>query len=157
MATTLAQSLRADPVTRLELRPVCSVDAATPIDRTLRCMLDAGTGCALVTDGTALVGIFTERDFVDRVVAAGLNVGQPISGVMTRSPKTIGHTDSIQKAIEMMEGGGYRHLPVLGEDARPTGVLSVKDVVHHLVGYFPANVYNLPPSPQLTQPAREGA
>jgi CBS domain-containing protein len=131
MATTLAQSLRADPVSRLELRPVCSVDAATPIDQTLRCMLDARTGCALVTEGGQLV--------------------------MTRSPRTIGHTDSIQNAIEIMEGGGYRHLPVLGEDTRPAGVLSVKDVVHHLVGYFPANVYNLPPSPQLTQPAREGA
>ena len=157
MATTLAQSLRADPVSRLPLRPVCSVDVATPIDQTLRCMVDARTGCALVTDGGNLVGIFTERDFVDRVVAADLDFGRPISGVMTRGPKTINGTESIQSAIEMMEGGGYRHLPVLGEDARPAGVLSVKDVVHHLVGYFPANVYNLPPSPRLTQPAREGA
>jgi CBS domain-containing protein len=76
---------------------------------------------------------------------------------MTRSPKTINRGESIQSAIEMMEGGGYRHLPVLGEDGRPSGVLSVKDVVHYLVGYFPANVYNLPPSPQTSQPAREGA
>jgi CBS domain-containing protein len=168
MATTLAQSLRADPVSRLSLRPVCSVDASTSIDQTLRCMVDRRVGCALVTDGGGtggngapapgqLIGIFTERDFVDRVLGAGLDLGQPISAVMTRSPKTINNTASIQSAIEMMEGGGYRHLPVLGEDARPTGVLSVKDVVHYLVEYFPANVYNLPPTPQLNQPAREGA
>ncbi len=157
MATTLAQSLRADPVSRLSLRPVCSIDAATPIDQTLRRMIDERIGCVLVTEHGRLAGIFTERDFVDRVVAAGLDVGRPISGVMTRTPKTIAHTDSIQNAIEIMEGGGYRHLPVLAEDARPTGVLSVKDVVHYLVSYFPANVYNLPPSPQMNQPAREGA
>ena len=167
MATTLAQSLRADPVSRLTLRPFCSVDASTAIDETLRCMVDRKVGCALVTEsgkgggdnGSAsqLVGIFTERDFVDRVVAAELDVGRPISSVMTRSPKTIQNSQSIQNAIEMMEGGGYRHLPVLGEDAQPAGVLSVKDVVHYLVGYFPANVYNLPPTPQLNQPAREGA
>ena len=163
MATTLAQSLRADPVSRLRLRPVCSVDASTSIDQTLRCMVERRVGCALVTEGggngTApqLIGIFTERDFVDRVVAAELDVGQPIGGEMTRSPKTIQNSQSIQNAIEMMEGGGYRHLPVLKEDAQPAGVLSVKDVVHYLVGYFPANVYNLPPTPQLNQPAREGA
>ena len=163
MATTLAQSLRADPVSRLPLRPFCTVDVSTPIDQTLRCMVDRKVGCALVTDGGSngagpqLVGIFTERDFVDRVVAADLDIAKPISGVMTRSPKTIQNNQSIQNAIEMMEGGGYRHLPVLTEDAQPAGVLSVKDVVHYLVGYFPANVYNLPPTPQLNQPAREGA
>jgi len=37
------------------------------------------------------------------------------------------------------------------------GVLSVKDVMRYLVGYFPARVYNLPPTPEHTQPAREGA
>jgi CBS domain-containing protein len=158
MATTLAQSLRADPVSRLPLRPVCSVDVSTPIDETLRCMVDRRTGCALVTEGGQLVGIFTERDFVDRVVTTDpVDVARPIGGVMTPAPKTIKDSDSIQNAIEVMEGGGYRHLPVLGEDARPTGVLSVKDVVHYLVEYFPANVYNLPPTPQMNQPAREGA
>ena len=161
MATTLAQSLRADPVSRLSLRPVCSVDAATPIGETLRCMVERRTGCALVTagDGGQLVGIFTERDFVDRVVTAepAVDVSRPIGEVMTKSPKTVRKEDSIQSAIELMEGGGYRHLPVLGEDAQPAGVLSVKDVVHYLVEYFPANVYNLPPTPQMHQPAREGA
>jgi len=157
MATTLSQSLRADPVSRLSLRPVCRVDVSTPIDETLRCMVDRRVGCALVTEHDRLVGIFTERDFVDRVVSAGADASKPIGEVMTRSPKTIGQRDSIQKAIEMMEGGGYRHLPVLGEDAQPIGVLSVKDVVHYLVGYFPANVYNLPPTPDMSQPAREGA
>jgi CBS domain-containing protein len=157
MATTLAQSLRADPVSRLELRPVCSVDVSTSIDQTLRCMVERRIGCALVTENDQLVGIFTERDFVDRVASADLDIGQPIGAVMTRGPKTIQQSQSIQNAIELMEGGGYRHLPVLGDDAQPAGVLSVKDVVHYLVGYFPANVYNLPPTPVVNQPAREGA
>ncbi len=157
MAPTLAQSLRADPVSRLTLRPVCSVDISKPISETLQCMIDRRTGCALITDTGVLAGIFTERDFVDRVVTAGLDVSAPIHTVMTRQPRTISRDDSIQNAIEMMEGGGYRHLPVLGADAKPQGVLSVKDVVHYLVEYFPANVYNLPPSPQVNQPVREGA
>ncbi len=157
MATTLAQGLRADPVSRLTLRPVCTVEPSTPIAEALRCMVERQTGSALITEREQLVGIFTERDFVDRVIATDLDVGEPISGVMTTSPKTIHNNDSIQHAIEMMERCGYRHLPVLGADGRAVGVLSVKDVVHYLVEYFPANVYNLPPSPQMNQPAREGA
>jgi len=157
MATTLAQSLRADSVSRLPLRPVCSVDVATPVDETIRCMVDRRIGCALVTENDQLVGIFTERDFVDRVIKPQLDTAQPVGRVMTRSPKTINRSDSIQNAIEVMEGGGYRHLPVLGDDAQPAGVLSVKDIVHYLVEYFPANVYNLPPTPDMIQPAREGA
>ena len=157
MATTLAQSLRADSVSRLPLRPVCSVDVATPVDETIRCMVDRRIGCALVTENDQLVGIFTERDFVDRVIKPQLDTAQPVGGVMTRSPKTINRSDSIQNAIEVMESGGYRHLPVLGDDAQPAGVLSVKDIVHYLVEYFPANVYNLPPTPDMIQPAREGA
>ena len=158
MATTLAQNLRADPISRLSLRPVCSVEGSTTIDETLRRMIEGRTGCALVTEQDRLVGIFTERDFVDRVLAGGsVAVRQPISSVMTRSPKTIANSEGIQTAIETMEGGAYRHLPVIGEDGKPVGVLSVKDVVRYLVGYFPANVYNLPPSPEVNQPAREGA
>ena len=84
MATTLAQSLRADSVSRLPLRPVCSVDVATPVDETIRCMVDRRIGCALVTENDQLVGIFTERDFVDRVIKPQLDTAQPVGRVMTR-------------------------------------------------------------------------
>ena len=56
-----------------------------------------------------------------------------------------------------MERGGYRHLPVVGEDGGPAGIISVKAIIHHLVEYFPAKVYNLPPTPGQAPPAREGA
>ncbi len=157
MATTLAQNLRADPVSRLPLRPICSVDAATPIDQSLRCMLDARTGCALVTDGGQLVGIFTERDFVNRVVAAGVDVSLPVQRVMTPNPKSIRRSASVHSAVEMMASGTFRHLVVLGDGGEPVGILSIRNVVRYLVEYFPAKVYNLPPTPDQTQPAREGA
>jgi CBS domain-containing protein len=60
-------------------------------------------------------------------------------------------------AVEMMEKGGFRHLPVIKENRQPIGVLSVKDVVHYMVESFPAKVYNLPPTPAALQLTREGA
>jgi CBS domain-containing protein len=104
-----------------------------------------------------MIGIFTERDFVNRVVAAGLDTSQPVQSVMSPAPTAVRRSASVQSAVELMASGGYRHLPVLGDGGEPLGVLSVKDVVRYLVEYFPAKVYNLPPTPEHTQPAREGA
>src|SRR5687767_11490582 len=137
--TTLAKSLRGDRVSGLRLRNVCSAAPADPIRQVVACMADRRTGCVLVRDeGGKLVGIFTERDFLNRVVATRLDTSLPVGGVMTSDPKTISRNDSVSKAVELMGSGGYRHLPVLGEDGQPVGVLSVKDIVHYLVEYFPA-------------------
>ena len=157
MATTLAKSLRGDKVSSLQLRDVYSVSPTDPVRRVVSRMAEQRTGCALVMRDGKLEGIFTERDFLSRVVAQGLDVSTPVEKVMTRQPRTIGQHDSVHKVVELMETEGYRHVPVMGENGQPIGVLSVKDIVHYLVEYFPAKVYNLPPTPDQTQPAREGA
>ena len=160
-ATSLAKWLRRDKVSSLRLRDVCRVSPRDTIEQVVRRMVGCRTGFALVMDGAdgdgTLVGIFTERDFLNRVVAAGVDVALPVEGVMTPGPKVINRNSTVQAAVEMMELGGYRHLPVVGDRGEPLGVLSVKDIVRYLVEYFPARVYNLPPTPELTQPAREGA
>ena len=157
MATTLAQSLRADHVGGLEFGPVCVVTPDTSVRDTLNCMTGFRTGCALVMDGESLAGIFTERDFLNRVVGDARDPETPVGELMTPSPTTIRDSGSVQSAIETMETKDFRHLPVIGVDGRPVGVMSVKGIMHYIVEYFPANVYNLPPTPDQTQPAREGA
>ena len=160
-ATSLAKWLRRDKVSSLRLRDVCRVSPADPVERVVRLMVDCRTGFVLVMDGAdgaaRLVGIFTERDFLNRVVAAGADPSLPVERVMTPAPKVARISGTVHSAVEMMEAGGYRHLPVVGERGEPVGVLSVKDVMRYLVEYFPARVYNLPPTPDQTQPAREGA
>jgi CBS domain-containing protein len=168
MATTLAKCLRSDKVSALRLRDVCRVSPADSIEQVVRTMVGCRSGFALVIDGSAgksngsphaggLLGIFTERDFVNRVVAAGVDVSLPVERVMTPNPKSIRRSASVHSAIEMMASGTFRHLVVLGEGGEPVGVLSIRNVVRYLVEYFPAKVYNLPPTPDQTQPAREGA
>ena len=158
MPSTLAKSLRSDTVSRLQLRGLVTASPETSIEQVVRQMAERRTGCVLLQDSSGkLVGIFTERDFVNRVVAAGKSVSGPVGEVMTSQPKTLARHDNVQKAVEMMGASGFRHMPVLGDDGQPVGVLSVKEIIHYLVEYFPAKVYNLPPTPDQTQPAREGA
>jgi hypothetical protein len=56
-----------------------------------------------------------------------------------------------------MAEGGYRHLPIVDDQHRPTGVVAVHGIVHYLVDHFPNTVYNLPPDPKASTRDREGA
>lgn len=96
-----------------------------------RRMAEHSCGSVLVMGrrGDALAGIFTERDLLVRVVAAGLDPARtPVAEVMTADPETIGADAPVRDAVRRMDEGAFRHLPVVGGDGRVVGVLSVRDV-----------------------------
>lgn len=153
----LARNLKTDSVSRLhpsELRPV---SPAQPIADAVALMREHAIGCVVVSDGGKLVGIFTERDLLRRVLAPGLPLSTPVAQCMTPNPVTVHLKESVGAAIRRMQQGGYRHLPVIDEGGLPVGVLSVKRIVHYLVEHFPSTVYNLPPDPNTVPQAPEGA
>ena len=93
-----------------------------------------------------LVGIFTERDILLRVIDSGRNPAiVPLGDVMTRDPESLPFDARIAWALNMMAVGGYRHLPVTDAQGWPTAVLAVRDIVEFLVESFPVEVLNLPP------------
>ena len=97
-------------------------------------MQDAGADCVLVTVDDELVGIFTDRDAV--VKAAGTRLDAfPVRDFMTADPVVLRHDDPIALAIHKMAVGGFRHIPIV-EHGRPTGVVTARDVFHHLAEGF---------------------
>jgi CBS domain-containing protein len=153
----LAKNLRIDSVSRLnptaprQVGPSCSVAQAIALMRQER------VGCLLVCEAERIVGIFTERDLMRRVLAANTPLSTAISNFMTADPVTVHPKESIHAAVRRMEEGGYRHLPVVSDAGRPVGILSAKRIIHYLVEHFPATVYNLPPNPGVVPQQREGA
>jgi CBS domain-containing protein len=94
----------------------------------------AGIDCLLVVESGKLVGIFTDRDAVVRV--AGKPIGDlRVRDVMTPNPVTLRHDDPIALAIHRMAVGGFRHIPIL-QHGKPTGVVTARDVFHHLAEAF---------------------
>jgi CBS domain-containing protein len=152
----LARNLRKDPVSRLEPSPPRQVERTATVADAVGLMRKDNVGCVLVCDGGQLVGLFTERDLMCRVLAVGKPLTMPVADVMTPDPITVQPRDPIRIAVRRMEAGGHRHLPVVDEDRRPVGILSVKRVVHYLVEHYPAAVYNQPPTGQVPD-APEGA
>ena len=91
-------------------------------------MAEHGCGSILVCDGEKLRGIFTERDLLVRVVAAGRDAARTkLAEVMTPEPDTIEGSEPVVEAVRRMDECGYHHLPVR-EDGRILGVIALRDV-----------------------------
>ena len=86
-------------------------------------------GALLVVEGSRLIGIFTERDALFRVIAAGRDpASTALSEVMTPQPQTISPGEPFVNALRIMHKRGFRHLPVV-EQGRPLGVVSARDAL----------------------------
>lgn len=153
----LSRNIREDTVSRLEPTAPRAVQADSAVAAAVAVMRQHQVGCLLVTEGGKLVGIFTERDLLTRVLARNRSLDSPIRACMTPNPVSVGPKDSVRTAIRRMQKGGYRHLPVIDYAGRPTGILSSRRVVHYLVEHFPALVFNHPPEPNKYPETAEGA
>lgn len=153
----LARNLKVESVVRLKPTEDYRLPSTGTVTDAIKLMREKKIGCILICKKDQLLGLFTERDLMRRVLARRLSLDTPIEQVMTPNPVVISPSDSISTAIWKMQEGGYRHLPVLDSHGKPTGILSVKRIVHYLAEHFPTVVLNLPPDPSQYPPCAEGA
>ena len=106
-----------------------------------------------------LMGLFTERDVLTRVVAQDLELAStPIADVMTADPECLSFDHELVFALNKMTVGGYRHVPILNNEGAPVAVVSMRDVMEHIVSFFATEVFNLPDDPEDSFTSeREGA
>jgi CBS domain-containing protein len=153
----LARNLKIDSVSRLNPTPPHRVEPGHTVAQAVALMREKKVGCLLVCQADSVVGIFTERDLMRKVLALGKPLTLPVSDVMTPDPVKVHRKDPIGAVIRRMEEGGYRHLPVVDDAGRPVGVLSVKRIVHYLVEHYSPTICNQPPDPAIVPQAPEGA
>jgi CBS domain-containing protein len=108
-------------------KPLTLGPAAT-VKHACECMRERRVGAVLVTDGHGhLLGIFTGRDAVCRMLAEGKDPAQTtLADVMTHQPDTMTPGKTAIEALRLMRDGGYRHLPVV-EKGKVVGVVSKGD------------------------------
>lgn len=87
-------------------------------------------GAVAVTEKEKLVGIFTERDLLARVVGQGRDVETTqVSEVMTRNIETATTHDSVTLCMGRMNHGRFRHIPVVDDGDKLLGILSQRDFI----------------------------
>jgi len=115
------------PVPCITVAPDASVSEAVAL------MSEEHLSSTMVVEDGVLVGIFTERDFLNRVAAADLSpVTTCVKDVMTSGPSALKATDSVGDAIDLMANRGFRNVPIVDESGGPVGVLRVREVIAHL-------------------------
>jgi CBS domain-containing protein len=137
-----------EPLRALPVRPPLVLRASDSVTDAMRLMQREHRGCVLITEdgseASVLLGIFTERDVLLRIVDRGKNPATlPLEAVMTSDPESLPANGTIAHALNKMSVGGFRHVPVVDEHHHPVFVVSVSDIVEFLVEAFPREVLTL--------------
>ncbi len=95
-----------------------------------RLLAEKRIGAMLVVESNKIVGIFTERDALNKVLATGVDPDTTtLAQVMVSNPMTIRSDKPLGFALAMMADGGFRHVPVVDDNGAPLGMVSARDAL----------------------------
>jgi CBS domain-containing protein len=113
----------------MQRRKVLKAPPKTLVSKAAKLMADKNVGAVMVVEDERLVGIFTERDIVFRVVAQGLDARTTrLADVMTPAPDTVDPDKPFGYALLLMHERGFRHLPVI-RDSKLVGIVSSRSAM----------------------------
>jgi CBS domain-containing protein len=113
--------------------PTAVLPTATVMDA-VRAMVKSRVGAVAVLEGERLLGIFTERDLMRRVVAEGRDPkATRVAEVMVADPVSVRADTSRERALDLMMEHHFRHLPVVDASGRAIGMVSIRNLLRHQV------------------------
>lgn len=111
-------------------RALISTTKDVSVRAACRLMASKRIGALLVLENQEIVGIFTERDALNKVLAASLDPDTTsVASVMVADPQTIRADKPLAYALHMMAEGGFRHVPVVDDQGAPLGMVSARDAL----------------------------
>ena len=127
------RSLLRDRIGGLVSKTAVTATPTTPIADVLRLMVEKGIGCVVIIDGDRPIGVFSERDALRKInTQAPELAASPVCEFMTPNPQTLVADAKIAFAVQRMDLGGYRHLPIVGQHGELIGIVSARDILRHL-------------------------
>jgi CBS domain-containing protein len=125
-------------------KPVLSVAKGATVMDAVQAMVERNVGATVVLDGTRLVGVFTERDVVTRVVLRRLNPETtPVAEVMTTKVLTVREDADRSSVLRLMSDHHIRHLPVVNAEGGVVMMLSMRHLLRAEVNDLQQTVWEL--------------
>jgi CBS domain-containing protein len=154
----LESALVLETLNDVATQPPLVVNSSTSLAETIAKMQDAMRSCVLVVEFDRLIGIFTERDVLLRVAGRSIDLDNTtVSGCMTRDPMVLPADSSVAFALSHMLSEGFRHIPLVDDQQRPIGVISMRELIEYLSDFFNRDLLTLPPEGRFYFRNREGA
>jgi CBS domain-containing protein len=158
MAMSAHLNFQHEKISRLDLTTYATARVGTSVTETLALMRQRRVSAVLVEDEThRVLGIFTERDVLLKVAGEKTALDGRVDSVMTPQPQTLSPDDTVGHALQLMNHGHYRNVPVLDKDRAIVGNLSQHAIITFLTDHYPREIYNLPPESDVIPQTREGA
>jgi predicted transcriptional regulator len=147
-----------DPISALGLPPPVSIGRDASVGAALSAVQKRGKGYVLVIDSDGRpVGLLSEREVLMRIVARDVKYDENVDKYLAHGLETLTAKEPIAKAIQLMNEGGERIIPIVDDKGVAVAVLRTIDIIHFLAEAFPAQVLNLPPRPHQLIAEPEGA
>ncbi len=146
---------RDDSVSLLETHDYVCASPAAPLAEAIAQMKKDEGGCVIICEDERIVGIFTERDLLNKVIGQDVDMSGPVRDWMSPVVETLGPEATIGDAVRVMNKKGYRNIPLVQYD-RLIGSISVFDVITYLAESYPKETMNLPPVPAQVMDTQEG-
>jgi CBS domain-containing protein len=142
----------------LSRRQPVTVPPGTSLAECVRAIQRTGTGDSVFVGEASgeLKGVLTERDIFARIVVGQVDLAQPVETLMTTEPRTLDLDQTIRDALELMQTGRYRNVPIVDDRRRLVGVVRQVDIIKYLAESFPEELLNLPPRPHQKMRQPEG-
>ena len=153
----IEKTLRERKIRQLVLSPLVTIESGTSLKNAISAMRQNQVGYVLVTENQQLVGIFTERDVLGKVVGEGVDESRLLKEFMTPSPLTLNPDSSVLEAIRLMDEHGYRNVPLVNAEGNLVGNLSASNIIDFLAESFPQEVLSLPPKANQNFSSVDGA
>tara|TARA_R110002049_G_scaffold4601_5_gene32617 strand:- start:858995 stop:859456 length:462 start_codon:yes stop_codon:yes gene_type:complete len=132
----LHRALAEESVDTIESQPYVWIEPSATIRESIRALHNAKVSSLLVVSEGAIVGIFTERDVLEKVAEQYSRLAETaVSEVMTTNPTVIYETDPAATALAAIAVEGHRHVPVLGVDDSVHGIVSPRRAFHFVQQY----------------------
>jgi CBS domain-containing protein len=130
----ISPTLLCDSIASIGLKEPFTVAPSTSLAECIETMRSRRIGSLLIVSPDGKIqGIFTERDCLMKVVGKVNDLSLPVSDCMTKHPICERPEASLAFALNLMSNGGFRHIPIVDQDNVPIGIVSIKDVVDHIV------------------------
>jgi CBS domain-containing protein len=154
--TASSRQARQDSVSSMETDDYVCIAPSTPLLKAIEAMKKDEGGCAIVcADDQSVVGIFTERDLLTKIVGQSVDGNAPVSDWMSPVVATLTPEATIGDAVAIMNDKGYRNIPLV-KDGKLVGSISVFDVIRYLAESYPKTTMNLPPNPDQVMDSTDG-
>ena len=112
--------------------------------------------CALICNQERCVGIFTERDFLTKVLGKNVELVAAVDEFMSSNPATLTIDDTVGEAIRLMHEHGYRNIPLVDRNGNCAGLVQIRNITQFLAELYPKEVIN-EMTPQQKFDAPDGA